>query len=124
MQKQVEVSRIKRYTDWFFEQHVLPHFQQEEQYLFPVLGETHPLVKRALAEHRRLTRLFTGNEKIKRNLSLLEEELEGHIRFEERILFQKIQEVAAENQLDFTTISHPEPTFEENTEDVFWKTNN
>ncbi|MEO9477418.1 MAG: hemerythrin domain-containing protein [Cyclobacteriaceae bacterium] len=121
MKNKVEVSRIKRYSDWFFEQHVLPHFQQEEQYLFPILGNDHLLVKRALAEHRRLTRLFTGNEKIKRNLSLLEEELECHIRFEERILFQEIQEAAEKNQSSFPDTLVAEHSFKENTEDLFWE---
>ncbi len=56
--KEVSPERIKSYTDWFFENHVLPHFEIEEKYLFPVRGENKDLGKKALAEHWRLKRLF------------------------------------------------------------------
>jgi hypothetical protein len=78
----------------------LPHFAIEEEAVFPVLGAADPLVKRALAEHRRLTRLFLAWDDPVRNLSLIEDELDAHIRFEERVLFQAIQAVATEEQLE------------------------
>lgn len=112
---------MKKYSDWFFENHVLPHFKVEETYLFPVLGEEHEMVKRALAEHRRLERLFREVKDIERSLNRIEEELEKHVRFEERELFQKIQEVATEKQLAIVQENHKEEKFVENTEDEFWK---
>ena len=91
--KNVSLKRVKRYTDWFFLQHIQPHFEIEEKYIFPILGEQHPLVKKATAQHRRIAKLFEDQEQIARSLSRLEDELASHIRFEERLLFNKVQEV-------------------------------
>lgn len=119
--KGVEVSRIKRYTDWFFETHLVPHFNLEEKYIFPILGDKDELVKRALTEHRRLIRLFCNDREIEKSLSLIEEELEQHIRFEERVLFNEIQKVATKAQLKLIAELHYNEKFKDNTNDEFWK---
>lgn len=97
--KDIEVNRIKSYSDWFFKNHLIPHFSDEEKYLFPLIGNDHELVKKALADHRRLKRLFKEERDIKKSLSLIEEELDAHIRFEERILFNTIQETSVNEEL-------------------------
>lgn len=112
---------MKTYTDWFFDSHVLPHFKIEEKFLFPVLGQEHEMVKRALAEHRRLERLFRDDKEITRSLSLIEEELELHVRYEERELFNEIQKQATQEQLEVITEVHKDERFQENTVDEFWK---
>ncbi|HRD53746.1 MAG TPA: hemerythrin domain-containing protein [Flavobacteriales bacterium] len=84
----------------FYHRHLLPHFAIEEEAVFPVLGAGDPLVKRAICEHRRLTRLFLSTQDAVRDLSCIEDELEAHILFEERILFPRIQAVATEEQLE------------------------
>ena len=119
--KGIEPERMKKYCDWFFQTYVLPHFKIEEKYLFPVLGNEHELVKRALAEHRRLERLFREEEEVEKSLSLLEEELEKHIRFEERELFNEIQEQATPKQLEIIQEKHSDAKFRENNLDPFWK---
>lgn len=118
--KQIEPERIKEYTDWFWEAHIKPHFEIEEKYIFPILGSKHELVKKALAQHRRLKRLFESTTDIVKNLSLLEEELESHIRFEERILFNEIQLVATTEQLQVIEENHTETKFSDNVTDPFW----
>ncbi len=118
--KGVSPDRIKRYADWMFENHILPHFGLEEKYMFPVLEADHPLVKKALSEHRRLTRLFNQEEDITKALGLIEEELEQHIRFEERVLFQEIQKVANAEQLEQIDKAHDHEKFQDNEEDPFW----
>ncbi|MEQ8582436.1 MAG: hemerythrin domain-containing protein [Marinoscillum sp.] len=119
--KQIDLNRIKRYTDWYFHHHIQPHFSLEEQHLFPILGEDHPLVKRAMAQHRRLKRLFTDEYEFKRNLSRIEDELESHIRFEERVLFQEIQAQISKSQTELPEILHRELPYEENMSDPFWE---
>lgn len=122
--KQIEINRLKSYTDWFFKNHLSPHFDLEEKYVFPVLGQEHELVKKALAEHRRLKRLFEDTADVGKNLSLIEEELDAHIRFEERTLFKEIQNTASPEVLEeimekhdgFDSDVHPEDW-----EDEFWK---
>lgn len=118
--KGVAPERMKRYSDWFFEHHVLPHFKIEETYLFPVLGKEHEMVKKALAEHRRLERLFREEKDIEKSLSLIEEEMEKHVRYEERELFKEIQAQATEEQLAIVEENHKEEKFQDNTEDEFW----
>lgn len=113
------MDRIKKYTDWFFENHMQPHFAEEERDLFPILGEAHALVKKAVAEHRRIARLFNAQRDIERSLSRLEELLERHIRFEERVLFNEIQQVATPAQLE-RVARHDEERFQDNSEDAFW----
>jgi len=119
--KKIEVGRIKCYVDWFFIEHVQPHFEQEEKYVFPILGMQHELVKQAMTHHRRLTRLFNSLEEIEKVLGQIEEELEQHIRFEERILFNEIQQIATLEQITLVESHHNEHKFHENTKDEFWK---
>ena len=89
--------------------------------MFPILGDKDELIKRALTEHHRLIRLFTDTNSISKSLSLIEEELEQHIRFEERILFNKIQKAATEKQLKTISELHIDPKLKDNTADEFWK---
>lgn len=118
--KGIEPVRIKHYTDWFFEYHVRPHFEMEEKHVFPILRSDDHLVKKAISEHRRLARLFKESRNIPKYLSLIEEELEQHIRFEERVLFNEIQKVATEQQLGIISKLHASETFIDNTDDAFW----
>ena len=117
----VAPERIKKYSDWFFKFYLEPHFEDEEKYIFPILGEDHELVKKALSEHRRLTRLFTEENDLEITLNHIEEELERHIRFEERELFMLIQERATQGELKKISELHKELYFIENQEDIFWK---
>lgn len=119
--KGVAVERIKKYANWFFKNHIRPHFKLEEKYVFPILGDENERVKKALLEHRRLTRLFNDEDELEKSLSLIEEELESHIRFEERVLFGEIQDTATEEQLKLVATHHRDQKFEENTDDEFWK---
>ena len=110
------------YARWFWHAHLLGHFQLEEKHLFPILGNDNPMVKRALSEHRRLARLFTSTDSDSiRSLSLIEEELDLHIRFEERQLFNAIQEIATDEQLRVMEKAHSETLHQPPWEDEFWK---
>lgn len=122
IQKKVETERIKNYVDWFFENQLMPHFEMEERDIFPVLGNEHELVKKALSEHRRLIRLFQKEDDVLKTLSIFEEELESHIRFEERILFNEIQLVASADQQRQILEKHAAIGKEDCTvwEDEFW----
>lgn len=117
--KGIEVARIKRYADWFFKTHLLPHFALEERYMFPILGKENELVKEVLAQHRRLIWLFKDQE-IHKSLRHIEEELEKHIRFEERILFNEIQKTATAAQLNTISKLHNDEKFRDNSDDPFW----
>lgn len=117
----VSVIRIKKYTDWIFKNYIEPLLDNEEQYIFPILGENHKYVKKALTNHRRLRRLFKEKNNVERALYQIEEELDQHIRFEERELFVLIQEKATPEQLKRIEESYESIDFVENTDDIFWE---
>ncbi|EGV44409.1 hemerythrin domain-containing protein [Bizionia argentinensis JUB59] len=119
--KQVSAERMKTYADWFFENHLIPHFELEEAEIFSILEPDNELVKKALADHRRLKRLFTEETDLEKSLSKIEEELDQHIRFEERVLFPEIQKAATEEQLQYIEKIHQPESFEDNLTDEFWK---
>lgn len=121
IKKNTELSRIKKYADWFYQTHLIPHFEMEEKYIFSILGSQNDLVRKAISEHRRLKRLFGNDLDHQKTLSLIEEELERHIRFEERILFNEIQKVASPEQLLTIEQIQSEEKFVDNLTDAFWK---
>tara|TARA_R110000868_G_scaffold3024_12_gene20371 strand:- start:2675 stop:3136 length:462 start_codon:yes stop_codon:yes gene_type:complete len=119
--KNVSPERIKNYANWFFETHLIPHFEMEEMHIFNILGNDNQLIKKALADHRRLIRLFKKEQDLGLVLSKIEEELDKHIRFEERILFPEIQKVATDNQLLHIEKIHYQEPFKDKLDDEFWK---
>ncbi len=121
IKQNVEPDRIKKYLDWFWISYLKPHFEIEEQYVFPILGKENKLVKQALAEHRKLKRLFVNESDIQKSISLIEEELEKHIRFEERVLFNEIQVVESSEQLLQIELDSSDKIFYENLSDPFWE---
>jgi iron-sulfur cluster repair protein YtfE (RIC family) len=121
LKRKVALERIKVYTDWFWETYLENHFESEEKFLFPILGNDNKLIKKALSEHRRLRRLFNEKANIQKAIVLIEEELEGHIRFEERVLFNEIQNTATKSQLEVIYAGHSDEKFCDNLSDLFWK---
>lgn len=117
----METIRIKKYVDWFYQNHLSHHFEVEEKHIFPILGNENKLIKQALAEHRRLKRLFGFSNEIPKNLNFIEKELEAHIRFEERVLFNEIQNMATEEQLEKMQHYHDDAKFCDNLADIFWE---
>ena len=118
--KGISVERIKKYVNWFYENHLIPHFEIEENLIFPILGETNELVNLALIQHKKLRQLFTKNDSVTETLQQIEKELTNHIRFEERVVFNAIQNIAAKNQLDLIEEIHQSQDFIDNTNDPFW----
>lgn len=121
LEKAISIDRIKAYTDWFYENHIIDHFIMEEKYMLPVLGSDHEFIIKVLNEHEMLLDLFTDTKDIENSLKKLHVALKKHIRFEERILFNEIQEAATQHQLELIEKNHIGDKFEDNLTDVFWK---
>lgn len=119
--KEIELQRMKAYADWFFQHHLMPHFEKEEKLWFPLLGDSHILIKKALSDHRRLSRLFRDEQEVEKSLNRIEEELEAHIRFEERTLFEEIQKVVPEAALLAVLQELQEEDPADNWPDPFWQ---
>ena len=120
IKKQITAERINKYANWFYQNHLIPHFSIEQEILFPILGNENELVVKAIEEHRTIDRLFKNQESTIQNLNAIADAIENHIRFEERILFTALQDIATENQLQQIELHHTESKFIENNEDVFW----
>lgn len=104
IKKEIEEERIAMYVDYFFQNHLLTHFEEEEKYIFTLLDEKDEKRKKAERQHRKIGRLVEklSTEPDHREVTLgqIEEEVEGHIRFEERDLFPYIQTTQNETQLE------------------------
>lgn len=120
LNEQISLERLKAYRDWFFEKEILAHFETEEKHIFPILGNENALVKRALNEHIRIKELFKAEIDLENSLKTLEKELQAHIRFEERILFNKIEEVANPEDLETIKKIHFHDNLQEDYHDPFW----
>ncbi len=118
--KGVDEARIKAYCDWFWNNHLQTHFKVEEKFVFPILGNENASVKQALAEHQRLQGFFQEKTEITAHLRLIETELDQHIRFEERVLFNEIQNAATPEQLEQLAKQHHSETTHEDWKDEFW----
>ncbi|WP_299183953.1 hemerythrin domain-containing protein [uncultured Aquimarina sp.] len=118
--KGIDLKRIKRYADWFFETYLNPLITHEEQFVFPVIGMKNPRVKRALANHRRLRRLFNQTIDLNKTLNYIDEELQQHVSYEQRIIFNGFENKANEADLAIIKKNIQKKIFEDNLEDVFW----
>jgi len=117
----VSIDRLKAYANWFFTHEIKPHFKLEEDHIFPILDVQHPLIVRALKEHEQIVQLFLDDDEPQNSLRILEAKLEAHIRFEERILFTEIQEVATIEELEKIEEIHFDADHKENYPDPFWE---
>lgn len=118
--EQISLERLKTYRDWFFGKEILPHFETEEKHIFPILGNENSLVQRALKEHIRIKDLFTAETDLENSFKKLEKELQAHIRFEERILFNKLEEVASAEELEKINKIHYPENLQDDYQDPFW----
>ncbi len=119
--KGVEPERMMKYAGWFWTTYLAPHFKAEEDVFFPILAKDHPGIIKALKQHKDLKAMFHSKDSdVAYTLRQIAFELEQHIRFEERELFNDIQEKASPVQLESLTKLHTEEKFEENIEDMFW----
>lgn len=121
LKNNIELRRIKDYVDWFKEEYLEPHFEIEKQFIFPILGINNVRVKKALANHRRLNRLFAKTTELNKTLHKIEEELSTYIGFEERVLYSEIREIATPQQWEEIENRHHQLDFsQEAWEDTFW----
>jgi len=119
IKQHVALSRITDYAEWFWGAHLLQHFETEEAFLFPILGNNNTLVAQALLEHNQLKQKFNDSNWDENLLASIADLLEQHIRFEERVLFNEIENVANESQM--RVLSEHTHDFCETWPDEFWK---
>lgn len=96
----------KSYTLNFYENDLLHHFYLEENIILPAVKgrnkEIDKLFDEMILEHKNIIKLIEALKKnidVENNLNEIGILLQNHIRKEEQILFEKIQEELSENEL-------------------------
>ena len=103
IKKSIAVERMLKYLRFFFDGHLKEHFADEERLLFTDRDDT--LVQSAISQHTALRReiesLLDSADTVKpEQLGRLADELDEHIRFEERTLFPHLEQVLSRGHLD------------------------
>lgn len=95
-----ELSKQVQVVAGFFTKTLRPHFEIEERTLFPLVRQRLPdrkeLIRTLSSEHDQVRSLIWDLERnparnLEERLPMLGKLLEGHVRTEERVLFQAIQ---------------------------------
>ena len=121
LKKGVSVERMSKYIGLFYLQNLKPHFAEEEETIFKVLGEEHPLIKEAISQHRTFQKMIEDGFDTPDQIDTFRALLELHIRTEERQIFPEIEKQATEEQLEnLLQLDHPELK-EPEYDDIFWK---
>ena len=121
LKKEISPERMSKYIKLFYSGNLAPHFLEEEEYIFPLLGNDHPLITEAISQHREFETMIAAGFETTEQIQTFKDLLELHIRTEERQIFPEIEKTASEEQLnsllklDFPELKEPEY------EDIFWK---
>jgi hypothetical protein len=120
IRQNIDPKRIEEYTQFFYRHELLPHFEIEEKLVFPLLGNDHPLVLKALSDHNSIRSLFEKKHKNYYSFQELEASLNDHIRFEERELFNVLQEFKPGEELLSVLALHNKKIPAMEYSDQFW----
>ena len=125
IQKSIEPERICRYVTFFYHNELVPHFEEEEKQLFALLADGHQLKERALAQHREIREMANvlATNPDNEILEKFAKALDDHIRFEERTLFNYMQETIPADKLESVVTTHETScrVKEEEWQDTFWE---
>lgn len=102
IKNKLDAARIADYVGHFWDTHLKEHFLDEEKYLFTLLPADNAKRMQAIREHNKLGIQINNVRKNQTYsaLSKFADELEAHIRFEERDLFNVIEQSADSAQLN------------------------
>ena len=92
---------LKQYTSWYWQNHLESHLETEEEVLLTFLPSKSEMGQRIRSEHESIRELASNAAKIDVNdLAMLADKLSDHIRFEERQLFNHLEETLSTEQLN------------------------
>lgn len=121
----VDPDRIKKYVDYFWQRDMQSHFREEEEILFAPLHDDK--VKKALEEHRQIEQQVKAVLKesmasgMPEQLSVLADEVDEHVRYEERELFPHIEKTLTGRQLEQIGAQlENAPVLQDDYADEFW----
>jgi hypothetical protein len=119
-------GRISKYVLHYYKEDLLHHFSDEENHLFITLAIDDPMRRRAEKEHNEMQGLLNILKEDPNDITALENlatDLEKHIRFEERELFNRLQSIMTDKELLEVLDELPERPHmdDEEWEDRFWE---
>lgn len=103
LKKEVEIERMCKYVQYFWQQHLFTHFKEEESILFAPLNDRP--VQKAIREHKQIREQVedlancSGND-IRKKLTQLADMVDDHVRYEERELFRHLERKLNNQQLE------------------------
>lgn len=124
LKNHTSIEKLKDFTSWFWRNHIRPHFFQEEKILIPAIPEGHLLAHQLKQEHNFIRELIITIDKDTdlHDFTRLANLLETHIRFEERELFQYLEQHLSKEQLEdiFAKLEQHPVSCNEEWKDEFW----
>ncbi|MBS1621597.1 MAG: hemerythrin domain-containing protein [Bacteroidetes bacterium] len=125
LEKGVSTERISNYVIYIFENDLDKHFIEEEKRLFILLPASDELRKKAEEQHKsifqQIAKLKEGKA-LPSELKQLADELDLHFRFEERELFNHLQQTVPQAGLDeiSTRLQNDSRKIDDAWKDIFW----
>ena len=124
LRNHISMERMRRYTSWFWRNHMTPHFYQEEKILLPLFPHAHELAARLKNEHEEMLELLVSvdREADSHDLVSLINFVEKHIRWEEREFYHYLEQnltTAEMNEVKEKLEKHPVSCNQE-WPDEFW----
>ena len=121
----VAVERIRKYVQYFWQQHLQPHFKEEEKILFAPIKDRQ--VERAMNEHKFIRQQIEDlpnypEKKERKTLEKIADLVDEHVRYEERELFPHLERKLSEEQLENIgkLIQKHSSSLQDQYEDQFW----
>ncbi len=126
LKKSIDPMRISRYTLHFCDTDLIYHFNDEEEILFNKLSADSNQRIQAETEHKNIKQMIDELRKKPDDINLLKKfsnTLDKHIRFEERELFNHLQENVSDKDLTEISVSFKPRNHEPDTawNDIFWE---
>ncbi|MBS1487099.1 MAG: hemerythrin domain-containing protein [Bacteroidetes bacterium] len=126
LKKSIEAERISAYALHYYDVELKSHFKAEEDLLYCKMPADNPLRKQVEAEHAHIHRIAADIKANPSDTELLKQfadDIDKHVRFEERQLFNYLQETVAESELaKIAPLLNARKHEDENAwKDAFWK---
>ena len=108
LKKEIAVERMEKYIRLFYSTNLKYHFAEEEESIFKILGNDHPLISEAVTQHQIFRKMEENGFKNPEEIETFRALLELHIRTEERVIFPEIEKQARDEQLEAVfNLNHP-----------------
>jgi hemerythrin-like domain-containing protein len=117
------LETLKNFSNWYWKQHISPHFKQEEDILLRFISPDDKMAIQLKDEHDNIRELILSIDHTPDTITIgiLADFIDRHIRFEERILFTYLEKTLSQEQLDAICLKlEDQPIYSNEWKDAFW----